>query len=172
MLITDGYRALNEQLHANPRYGSRRRDEIYKQISELINQTGSETLLDYGCGKGAMADCLDNVTLYDPCVSEFSRLPGPHDFVACCDVLEHVEPELLSNVLIHIEQLAQKAVYLVISTRAASKTLADGRNAHLIVKGSDWWHKQIEAVFVGWELHMTNSNASELTVFGVKYGSR
>ena len=171
MLITDGYRALNEQLHANPRYGSRRRDEIYKQISGLMEKTGSQTLLDYGCGKGEMAKYL-KASCYDPCVPGFSGPPEPHDFVACCDVLEHVEPELLSNVLIHIEQLAQKAVYLVISTRAASKTLADGRNAHLIVKGSDWWHKQIEAVFVGWELHMTNSNASELTVFGVRHGSR
>jgi hypothetical protein len=171
MLITEEYKQLNEQLHQDPKYGSRRRSAMYTQISDLMGRTKSDTLLDYGCGKGEMARHLP-ATCYDPCVAQFSSRPTAHDLVACCDVLEHIEPNLLDNVLADIASLTNKAVYLVISTRLAVKVLADGRNAHLIVKGKDWWSEQLGKHFAGWDMDIKHSNASELTVIGVKHGSR
>jgi len=50
--------------------------------------------------------------------------------------------------LADLHKLSKKATYLVISTRPASKILADGRNAHLIVKPADWWVEKINSVFV------------------------
>jgi len=172
MLITEEYRQLNTKLHENPKYGSRRREALYARIKEMMDQTGSVTLLDYGCGKGEMARHLPAHS-YDPCVPEFSVRPtGTFDMVACCDVLEHIEPDLLTNVLIDIRNLAGRAVYLVISTRPASKTLADGRNAHLIVKPLEWWTEVLTQHFPFWQLTITNSDISQLTVLGTKNGSR
>lgn len=92
--------------------------------------------------------------------------------VACCDVLEHVEPDLLTNVLIDIREYADKAVYLVISTRLAAKVLADGRNAHLIVKPLDWWQEVLTQHFPFWQLTITNSDISAITVLGINDGRR
>lgn len=171
MLISKEYQALNEQLHKNPKYGSRVRDQVYREISALMAETKSHTLLDYGCGKGEMAKHLP-ATSYDPCVAEFAARPQPHDLVACCDVLEHIEPDLLANVLVDIRNLANKAMYLVISTRPAVKFLADGRNAHLIVKPSEWWQEVLTQHFPFWQLTITNSDISAITVLGIKNGGR
>jgi hypothetical protein len=172
MLISDEYRKLNEELHKNPRYGSRRREAIYKEISLLMAATKSHTLLDYGCGKGEMAKHLPAVC-YDPCVPEFSKKPrATFDVVACCDVLEHVEPDCLEYVLGDVFCYARRAVYLVISTRPAAKTLADGRNAHLIVKPGEWWSELIAQNFPFWQLTIKNADISEITIIGVNNGSR
>lgn len=173
MLISEDYLSKNTQLHENSRYGSRIRAKIYNEIKDLAKQTSSKTILDYGCGKGVMASHLAGVTSYDPCVPEFSKRPeSTFDLVACCDVLEHVEPEYLDNVLDDIKQFADKAVFLVISTRLAAKTLPDGRNAHLIVEGLDWWKARLAQNFTFWQLTTTNTGISEITVLGTKHGSR
>lgn len=173
MLISDTYRELNEKLHENPKYGSRKREAIYSELKALTEATQSKTILDYGCGKGEMGRNLDGVTSYDPCVHEFSMRPdGQFDLVACCDVLEHIEPECLDEVLYDIFRYARKAVFLVISTRPAGKTLADGRNAHLIVKPGDWWHELLAQSFPFWQLTVKTSDISEITVIGVNNGRR
>jgi 2-polyprenyl-3-methyl-5-hydroxy-6-metoxy-1,4-benzoquinol methylase len=66
--------------------------------------------------------------------------------VVCTDVLEHVETvEILGTVLTHLRQLARKAVLLVVATRPSNKTLADGRNAHLLQHEEAWWRAQVLA---------------------------
>ena len=173
MLISDEYRQLNQDLHKNPKYGSRKREAIYSELKTLTEATRSKTVLDYGCGKGEMARNLDNVTSYDPCVHEFSTKPeAKFDIVACCDVLEHIEPDCLLDVLNDIFGYADRAVYLVISTRPAGKTLADGRNAHLIVKPRDWWVELLAQNFPFWQLTVKTSDISEITVIGVNNGRR
>lgn len=172
MLISKEYQSLNEHLHENPKYGSRRRESLYVKIEYLMHETGSKTLLDYGCGKGEMGRHLPTYS-YDPCVPEFSKRPeGTFDMVACCDVLEHVEPDLLTNVLLDIRNYANKAIYIVISTRPAAKFLADGRNAHLIVKSLDWWQEVLTQHFPFWQLTITNSDISAITVLGINDGRR
>lgn len=172
MLISKEYQSLNEHLHKNPKYGSRRREALYDKIADFMAETESKTLLDYGCGKGSMREYLPAYS-YDPCVPEFSMRPeGAFDMVACCDVLEHVEPDLLTNVLVDIRGYAGKAVYLVISTRPAAKVLADGRNAHLIVKPLDWWQEVLTQHFPFWQLTITNSDISAITVLGINDGRR
>jgi 2-polyprenyl-3-methyl-5-hydroxy-6-metoxy-1,4-benzoquinol methylase len=172
MLISDEYRKLNELLHKNQKYGSRVRTAIYQDIQKIMSELGCSSLLDYGCGKGEMAKHLP-AHCYDPCVPEFARRPdSKFDLVACCDVLEHIEPDHLNEVLADIRDFADKAVYLVISTRPASKTLADGRNAHLIVQPGDWWIEALTQNFTFWQLTITNTDISSITVLGTKDGSR
>ena len=125
----------------------------YKHIDEWLANNKCHSLLDYGCGKGnvfkniqkkfPLIDCRG----YDPGVPEYAVMPEiPAELVICTDVLEHIEPELIANVLKHIESLTLKTAYLIIDTLPAQKNLPDGRNAHLIIENQDWWTNKIQTV--------------------------
>jgi 2-polyprenyl-3-methyl-5-hydroxy-6-metoxy-1,4-benzoquinol methylase len=108
------------------------------------------SVLDYGCGKGAILEhlkkSLPNTTWhgYDPAVNEYKNIiEKEYDCVFSNDVLEHIEPEYLDNVLDHIWQLSRKSIWLRIDTRPARKVLKDGRNAHLILEDKDWWENKL-----------------------------
>lgn len=153
-LISDEYRKLNEQMHKERAdYGSRKRLEMYDDVLSLMASHDCRTVLDYGCGKATMSKFINGVTNYDPCIKEYSIPVTPHDLIVCADVLEHVEPELLDQVLAHIINNANKAIYLVIATREDStKTLPDGRNPHLIVEPGSWWLRKIKSLIPSWKV--------------------
>ena len=70
------------------------------------------------------------------------------------DVMEHIEPRYLSSVLEHINDLFTNIGYFYIATSPAKKKLPDGRNAHLIVEGPDFWREKIQKKIDGkiiWE---------------------
>lgn len=155
MLISDAYRDLNRELHARGGYGLSGH-KWAQQVYALARQSGAETVLDYGCGQGTLARALVDqfsrqpepippIPLpfafleYDPAIEGKETKPAHADLVVCGDVLEHIEPECLYAVLDDIAAIARKAVFLVVATRPAKKTLADGRNAHLIVEPAEWW---------------------------------
>jgi hypothetical protein len=149
-LISPDYQALNRQLHGTAKSygaGSYRWSE---RVEQLRDECGAQTVLDYGSGKGTLAQALGHpgwLSEYDPAVPGKDQRPTPADLVVCTDVLEHIEPELLDNVLKDLRKLAAKAVFVVIATRPSSKTLADGRNAHLIVESPEWWRDKLESLF-------------------------
>lgn len=148
LLISDQWRKLNAQLHEQrPDFGSKHIPKRIATLGKLARDTKSTDILDYGCGKGALlkeSGFRFAIRGYDPAVPEFSAMPAPAHLVACWDVLEHVEPEYLDNVLDDIERLATKAVHLIIATRPDStKLMPDGRNPHLIIKPAEWWLPRI-----------------------------
>lgn len=151
-LITPGYRDAQVALHADPQgYGppsNSRGDRWASTVLGLAEQFDGWSLLDYGCGRGALGRALEGSRLhvreYDPAIDGKDATPSFADLVAVIDVLEHVEPSRLDAVLAHIRLLARKAVFLVVSTRPSSATLPDGRNAHLIVESEAWWQARIE----------------------------
>ena len=71
----------------------------------------------------------------------------PADLVICIDTLEHIEPDYLDAVLTDLMRCTKKVGYFIINTKAAGKTLPDGRNTHLIQEGKDWWKERIEKYF-------------------------
>ena len=143
-LISEDYKKLNEELHkTNLAYGTsghRWADEVV----ETAARTKSESILDYGCGKQTLKDALPEVQGYDPCIKGLEKKPERADLVVCTDVLEHIEPAHLTAVLDDIYLIAEKAVFLTVATGPALKTLADGRNAHLIQKPASWWLPKLE----------------------------
>lgn len=148
MLISDEYRKLNEQLHTtNAAYGVNggRNADV---VMEICNKMGSKDVLDYGCGKHGLKNTLGfDIKEYDPAIPGYEQEPEPADIVVCADVMEHIEPENLIDVVEHLESLTKKVIYLVIATRPAIKTLADGRNAHLIVEPVNFWVRLLSRVF-------------------------
>lgn len=146
--ITEEYRKLNEELH-------RVRDDYgaggmrwAKEIFELAKSVGTEDILDYGCGKSTLAQNMPfNIQQYDPAIPKYSAKPHPADIVTCTDVLEHIEPDHLDDVLADLARLTRKVAFMVVATREAKKTLPDGRNAHLIVEDGPWWFSKMIKYF-------------------------
>lgn len=141
-LISADYARLNADLHrTNPNYGasSARHAGIIRSTAERY---GCKSVLDYGCGKGALKPALGfslDVREYDPAIEGKDQRPDPADLVVCTDVLEHIEPECIDAVLNDLKRVTAKAGFFIVSTVPSKKTLADGRNAHLLVRPYDWW---------------------------------
>jgi hypothetical protein len=117
-------------------------------VARLMGEWGCSTILDYGCGKGDLARELlakgIRVAKYDPAIPGLSRPPQPADLVVCTDVLEHVEPECLDDVLDDLRRLAVVGVYLAVGIGPADKTMPDGTNAHRIVQPMEWWLPKLD----------------------------
>lgn len=147
-LISAEYRGLNAQLHReNLAYGvggGRHAPAILKLTEDLK----TTSVLDYGAGKRYLGKALPfPIWEYDPAFPEISASPRPADIVACCDVLEHIEPEKLHLVLDDLARVTKKLGYFVIHTGPAQKTLPDGRNTHLLQHGKGWWASKLDKHF-------------------------
>lgn len=148
-LISDEYRQLQEALHGDPLYGVAS-VQYAPLVAEHIRRHRIKVLLDYGAGKGRLGEELDwlvpwalEVRRYDPAVPRYAAPPDPSPFVACIDVLEHIEPPLLPNVLDDLARVTADMGLFTVHTGPAGKVLADGRNAHLIQRPASWWLPQL-----------------------------
>lgn len=147
MRITDAYRDANRHLHeTNANYGTTGRKHVV-HVAELVCGHKFTRILDYGCGKGTLASSLPDIAIaeYDPAIPGKDAEPQSAQLVVCTDVLEHIEPGCLDDVLSHLMALTEQLLYANISTRPAVKFLADGRNAHLIIENPRWWNARIAA---------------------------
>lgn len=145
VLITEEYRKMQQQLHQNPNYGVAS-VQFAPLVAEIIKAAGARELLDYGAGKGRLGVALKDyvqhpltIHHYDPAIPEWSAPPQPCGFVACIDVLEHIEPALLDNVLDDLRRVTSDVGVFTVHTKPAVKILPDGRNAHLIQEPAAWW---------------------------------
>lgn len=171
MLISNYYANQNKLLHEqNAGYGAHSH-RLVDDIARAVKAFGAKSLLDYGCGKATLAAALSEraaeiapltMVNYDPAMPEYSDAPEPCDMVVCSDVLEHVEPECLNDVLTDLRRLARKAALLVISTRPSGKFLPDGRNAHLIIQPVSWWMPKFRKDWTPWQTTWTKSELRTL----------
>jgi methyltransferase family protein len=151
-LMSENYRSQQRHLHETTEYGTVAR-QFGPLVSQIAEQLKISTLLDYGCGRrmGLLTTLRTSRALkyqgYDPGagVEELAVSPVPAQMVCCIDVLEHIEPEFLEDVLDHLASLTQMVAFLTIHTGPAMKTLPDGRNAHLIQQEMSWWLPKIWA---------------------------
>lgn len=107
-----------------------------------MSRYGLTSISDYGAGKKNLLRGLQDLGVhpseyfpYDPVFPEYGD-PKPADLACCIDVLEHVEPRQLDNVLGELASITTSYGFFTIHTGPAVKTLADGRNAHLIQQPS------------------------------------
>ena len=144
MTISDDYRNAQKQLHENPNYGVASL-QYAPIVKEVIQQIGAKSISDYGAGKCRLRMKLKELGLrkfryfpFDPAFPEYGE-PKEAELVCCIDVLEHVEPLYLDDVLIDLRRITTGHGFFTIHTGPAVKTLADGRNAHLIQNPTSWW---------------------------------
>jgi len=148
-LISEDYLRMQRQLHQNPDYGVAS-VHYAPLVAQALDATGASEMLDYGAGKGRLGAALRQhirrpltIHHYDPAIPEWSTPPTPCEFVACIDVLEHIEPELIDNVLDDLARVTAGVGLFTVQTGQAVKVLPDGRNAHLIQKPPAWWLPKI-----------------------------
>ena len=139
MLISETYRQINRRLHADrPDYGTH--GHLWAEsIKDLALSMKTTDVLDYGCGKQSLKKVMPFVIGYDPCITGLDDRPAPAELVVCTDVLEHIEPECIDDVMDDLVRVTGSALFALISFGSAKKKLSDGRNAHLIQQGLDWW---------------------------------
>ena len=143
-VITEEYRKLQQELHQNPNYGIASL-QFAPIVANIIKDLNVESLSDYGAGKKNLLKGLTELGInlkvyqpYDPAFPDYGE-PKAADLVCCIDVLEHIEPELIDNVLQDLANITTKFGFFSVHMGPAGKVLADGRNAHLIQKPTSWW---------------------------------
>src|SRR5262245_6373891 len=104
--ISEDYLALQRDMHVRYDYGV---GMAAGECADMIHGLDVRTVLDYGSGQGHLKPLLDGyeVEEYDPAIEGKDTDPARADIVVCADVMEHIEPELLGNVLLHIYSLAR-----------------------------------------------------------------
>jgi 2-polyprenyl-3-methyl-5-hydroxy-6-metoxy-1,4-benzoquinol methylase len=149
VLISEEYRELNRQLHADRKDYGVLGKQVAPHIRQLAESMQTTDVLDYGCGKGTLGANLPfPIQQYDPALPEYDAPPVQADLVVCIDVLEHIEPECLADVLNDLQRVTRHVLFLTVHTAPAVKTLSDGRNAHLIIEPVEWWLPRLMDRFV------------------------
>ena len=153
MLVTPEYKEILEKEHKRDRaWGSTGASKAGK-IVRLASAKGIKSILDYGCGKGALKAHMSQqhpeyiISEYDPGIPGKDTPPEPTDMVVCVDVLEHIEHECVDAVIDDLKRLTVKLLMVDICSHPAGKILLDGRNAHLIQEHGDWWVEKFSKYF-------------------------
>lgn len=155
-LITDEYKNLLNEEMKKKNFGGESTALGFKYFIPWMQKLGVKDVLDYGCGSGFFKEYKGdefNIIEYDPARDDVSELPKPCDFVVCRDVLEHVEPELIFNVLDDLKRVISKNAFISISLIEAHRILSDGRNAHILLKQPPWWINEVEKRFKIYKYH-------------------
>jgi hypothetical protein len=151
-LISESYLREQKKLHAAPRGYGGGGHKWADLVHRLAGEFGCyDAVLDYGAGQGTLGAELTRrglkVRNYDPAVFRFALPPKCSDFVACTDVLEHIEPDRLDAVLAHLRSVTRTALFAVVSVVPTDKQLSDGRQAHICLHDREWWLAKLCAYF-------------------------
>lgn len=166
-IISPTYLAMQQKYHEDrPDYGQSGH-KWAEHVRQFCEQLGSRDVLDFACGKESLQRSLPfPIKMYDPCIPHRATPPEPADLVVCTDVLEHIEPEYLDNVLDELRDLTKKLVFLEVATRPAVKFLPDGRNAHLIQEQAAWWLPKLTA---RWNFQSGQNMGGSFVFLGIPY---
>ena len=135
-------------------------------IKDLVDLTDSNTLLDYGSGKGIQYKTVlpedenrvacqklqdywetSEIYCYDPAYPPHQNLPNRQfDGVISTDVLERCHQEDMKWVVNEIFSLAKRFVFANIACYRASKSLPNGKNAHCTIRPSVWWDVVLKSI--------------------------
>lgn len=143
-VITPEYAREQVHLHAtDAHYGSEGYLWAY-MVAGIARIEQCRSVLDYGCGKGTLARALQGVdvavTEYDPGIPGKDQRPSePSDLVVCLDVMEHIEPDFVDDVIEDLAKLARKTVFIVVSTKLSKRLMRDGRDTHVSLHDDAWW---------------------------------
>ena len=165
MLYSPEYQEMCRRFHdERPKWGSQAGKHA-EAVTKFCDYLGTRDVLDYGCGKGGLALSLPfPIKEYDPGIWGKENTPKPADLVTCFDVLEHIEPECLIEVLEDLKRCVKKMGIFLIHLGPAKKILLDGRNAHLIQQPPEWWKAKLEPLFDIQDFEQFNENELQLVV--------
>ena len=175
--ITAEYLEEQRRLHHNPNYGIAS-FAWGEKVGAILHHLAAQSMTDYGAGKKNLKKALDARGIggyayqaFDPAFPQYGQAVEA-DLVCCIDVLEHVEPHLLDNVLLDLKRITKTVGFFTVHTGPAAKTLSDGRNAHLIQKPATWWLTKLADHFqIGYVEHYEGLGKGFAVVVGAKLTS-
>jgi hypothetical protein len=152
--------AKNEEIWGNDMY----RDyspgaELAPSVLSAMEIKGS--LMDYGCGEGKAMDIFaeagvkvygcDIATnshrgkrdVFRACLwdeDDMTALPAT-DYAFCCDVMEHIPPGRVSEVMGLIYEKTLRGAFFQIATVPDTFGRTIGEVLHLTVRGAEWWER-------------------------------
>jgi SAM-dependent methyltransferase len=154
-----------EQVWRNTAYrrfapGERHVDEAIQALKPRMGAS----FIDFGCGTGRPAqafrirgynivgvdfaeNCLDENVDIPLLVADLTKpLPLTAEWGFCTDVMEHVAPETVDDVLVNICTSCRKGVFFAIALVPDHFGPAiAGKPLHLTVQSAEWWQARLEA---------------------------
>ena len=148
-MITNEYRKQLQALHEKESTWGNGPRRYMMRICKWVLEENITEVLDYGCGKGKNVPFILPITVvnYDPGVPSWSADPRVCTHLMCIDVIEHIEPEYLDEVLQHIASKFTVGAMLNIALTESRHFLPDGRNAHILLKPTEWWIPKLKEFF-------------------------
>jgi len=145
-LISDEYRAKIESVTQKMPWGGDVVGSV-PRIYKYASEHNCKSILDYGSGKSDFLKTMERdhpdhgfqINQYEPARPELAGDPIASDMVICVDVLEHIEPDKLDNVLDHIASKTNKIFYFKVCLVDSFNSFEDGTNLHLIVEPKEFW---------------------------------
>jgi len=163
-LISNKYKDLIVQRHKKTKWGGAV-EHKQKFIKKHADEYSCKSILDYGSGYGMMKQLMQEdypneyeIHEYEPGIVGKDLDPIACDMTISFDVLEHIEPNKIDNVLQHIYDKTNKIAYHNICCIPAQGSFPDGRNFHLLVKKPSWWIKKFEDK---WDIISSSSGAKD-----------
>lgn len=178
IIINQEYQQQIQAMHEGGKFNNGAKQ--FKLVDPFIQEYLPATLLDFGCGKGALIAAIRTKYPqvqcwgYDPGNPDYQVVPDrTFDAVISTDAIEHIEPEHLAESLGLIDRMIERCAFFRIACHPAKKNLPDGRNCHLIVQEPAWWREQIlanMAVRMAWErVEPFDKREKHPLLFGSKY---
>jgi len=151
-LVSKEYKEKLVAFHNKRKWGYAFTKDDPTTVYKYMALSESNSLLDYGAGYGEFKKQMDdeypnakfNIHEYEPGIVGKDEDPPVCDATVSFDVLEHVEPNKIDDVLQHIYNKTNKWAYLVICCIPARKTFPDGQNLHLLVREPEWWLEKLK----------------------------
>lgn len=135
-----------KEIHATQKYGEGK-NLPFNVFANWCEARKVRSILDYGAGQSPFAVNVgekigaEEVVRYDPAIKEIEVRPDrKFDVIFCTDVLEHIPEEELGEALSYMRDHSKYAL-IVIHTGLAKHKLSNGENAHVTVKGKNWWQQ-------------------------------
>jgi len=142
-----------------------------EEIAEFIQECNATSVLDFGCGKGVLADILTerlsavSIDKYDPAIEGHTSIPQEeYSVIVSTDVLEHLYPDEIEGIFKEMLELNPQAMYHVISHVIANQILSDGSNAHKTVEPPEWWKEKIEQLCPEYTVSFTKTDVGHFKI--------
>ena len=157
MATSDGYNR-QDGSHVENAYNDFELKKFRNMCKNYISSPIIKTVLDYG-GGGSDWDApnfeptngdsakqffdVQEVTTFEPARNQMEKQES--DCVVCMDVLEHIFITDIPNLVEELFSLTKKLLIINVACYKATALLPNGENAHITVRGPDWWKGVIDS---------------------------
>ena len=171
-LISEEYKKQITEYHNSRPWGGAVRGNSM-MLNKYMMISGAKTILDYGAGRSDLLKEMNAqypnrqyiINEYEPGRPELAGDPPASDAVVSFDVMEHIEPNKVDNVIKHIYEKCNMWTYHKICLRAATGAFpGTEQNLHLTIKDGPWWLEKFSKYFIFLETLMNTGYVHFLAI--------